>query len=169
MVRIAALGAEEAGAKVTIIDLCDYPMPLYDADLEAEKGLPEQAAKLKKLMQASDGFLISSPEYNSGYSAVLKNTIDWISRMSDKNEVPLSAFAGKTASIMAAAPGSLGGLRGLYQLRALLMNINVKVLPNMKAVSYAEKEFSEDGKLEKPELEKTIKNLGKETVEAIQL
>src|SRR5262249_29719722 len=77
---IAADGARAAGAEVTFIDLRDYPLPLYDGDLEAEKGLPEQAQRLKKLFLDHDGLLISSPEYNSSISGVLKNTIDWVSR-----------------------------------------------------------------------------------------
>src|SRR6266446_5332539 len=80
LVRIAARGAEAAGAEVTVIDLRDLPLPLFDQDQEAAEGPPENAKRLKALMVASDGFLIASPEYNSSISAVLKNTIDWASR-----------------------------------------------------------------------------------------
>jgi NAD(P)H-dependent FMN reductase len=167
LVKIAAQGAEEAGAEVTYIDLRDYPMPFYDGDLEDAEGLPENALKLKKLFEAQDGFLIASPEYNSGYSAVLKNTIDWISRKASEDEAPLSAFKGKAASIMAASPGALGGLRGLYQVRELLMNINVTVLPNMRAVSKAHEEFADDGSLKDEKLEQQIKGLGAQLVKAL--
>ena len=166
LVKIAAQGAKEAGAEVTVIDLRDFPMPLYDGDLEAVEGLPENALKLKALMRQQQGFLIASPEYNSGYSAVLKNSIDWVSRVSEQGERPLVAFAGKTASIMSASPGALGGLRGLYQLRELLMNINVTVLPTMRAIGGAMKEFDEHGNLVNTELEKAIKKLGVQTVRA---
>ncbi len=167
LVKIAAQGAKEAGAEVTVIDLRDFSMPLYDGDLEAAQGLPENALKLKALMRQQQGFLIASPEYNSGYSAVLKNSIDWVSRVSEQGEPPLVAFAGKTASIMSASPGALGGLRGLYQLRELLMNINVTVLPTMRAIGGAMKEFDEQGNLLKAELEKAVKKLGEQTVRAI--
>ena len=167
LVKIAASGAEEAGADITYVDLKDYPMPLYDGDLEADGGYPENAKKLKNLFIEADGFLIASPEYNSGYSAVLKNTIDWISRPISKDEAPLAAFSGKYASIMAAAPGALGGLRGLYQLRELLMNINVTILPKMRAVSQSFEAFDDNGQLKDPELTKAIKNLGIQTVQAV--
>lgn len=169
LVKIAAIGAQEAGAEVTVIDLRDYPMPFYDGDLEAKNGLPENAIELKKLLQEHHGFLIASPEYNSGYSAVLKNSIDWASRVSSDDEAPLSAFAGKTASIMAAAPGALGGLRGLYQLRELLMNMNVIVLPRMRAISQAMQAFNEDGSLKDSDLQHAIKGLGAQTVKSIHI
>lgn len=168
LVQIAAIGAEEAGAKVTYVDLSDYPMPLYDGDLEAESGMPERAQALKQLFIEHDGFLIASPEYNSGYSGVLKNTIDWISRPSAENETPLIAYTGKTASIMATSPGALGGLRGLYQLRELLMNINVTVLPKMRAVSQGFEAFDEQGQLKDPALAKAVKALGAQTAQAIR-
>ena len=128
LIRIAAAGARAAGADVTLIDLRDFPMPLYDGDLEAAEGLPEAAIQLCALMREHGGFLISSPEYNSGMLAVLKNTIDWASRPM-KGEAPLAAFDGKVAAIMAASPGALGGMRGLVHLRMILGNIKTLVLP----------------------------------------
>ena len=166
LVKIAAKGAESAGADVTYIDLADYPMPLYDGDLEADGGYPENALKLKALFRQTDGFLIASPEYNSGYSAVLKNTIDWISRPATKDEPPLVGFDGKFASLMAAAPGALGGLRGLYQLRELLMNMGVMVLPKMRAVNFAFKAFDDDAQLTDPATESAVKALGTQLVQA---
>ena len=168
LVKIAAMGAQEAGALVRMVDLRDYPMPFYDGDVEAESGLPEQAMQLKQLFVEHDGFLIASPEYNSGYSAILKNSIDWLSRPSEKQEAGLIAFAGKTASLMAASPGGLGGLRGLFQLRALLMNMNVMVLPNMRSVGQAMQAFDENGMLKDESLSQQIKFLGAQTVHAIR-
>ncbi len=167
LVSVAAEGAREVGADVTIIDLRDFAMPFYDGDLEAAEGLPRNALKLKKMMCEHDGFLIASPEYNSGYSAVMKNVIDWTSRPSTKDEAALKAYAGKTASIMAAAPGALGGLRGLYQLRELLMNMRVFVNPNMRAVGEAMQVFNEDGNLMGSDLQAAIRTLGAQTVHAI--
>ncbi|MCE9518722.1 MAG: NAD(P)H-dependent oxidoreductase, partial [Verrucomicrobia bacterium] len=112
LIRIAADAARAAGAEVTLIDLRDYPLPLFDGDLEDENGLPENAKKLKALMRESDGFLISSPEYNSSITAVLKNAIDWASRQETDDEPSLVAFRGKAAVLMSASPGALGGLRG---------------------------------------------------------
>ncbi|HWY34621.1 MAG TPA: NAD(P)H-dependent oxidoreductase, partial [Nitrosopumilaceae archaeon] len=91
LVKISSTGATEVGADVTMIDLRDFPMPIYDGDLEQKDGLPSNARKLKDLMLAHQGFLISSPEYNSSISAVFKNTVDWTSRQSE-GEIPLACF-----------------------------------------------------------------------------
>ena len=128
LVKIAAEGAREAGAEVTIIELEDYPLPLFDEDLEKSEGLPENGRKLKDLFLEHNGLLISSPEYNSSYSGVLKNTIDWLSRPVD-GYPPLECFADKVAVLMASSPGSLGGLRGRCHVRSLLGNLKVTVLP----------------------------------------
>src|SRR4051794_3544661 len=92
VVQIAAEGARAAGAQVEIIDLRDLPMPLFDQDLEAAEGLPENAKKFKALLRSSDALLIASPEYNSSISAVLKNAIDWASRAETEEEPPLVCF-----------------------------------------------------------------------------
>ena len=132
-VDIAAQGAEAAGAEVTRLDLANYPLPIFNQDLEKEKGLPPQARDLKALFQSHQGLLIASPEYNSSLTALLKNTIDWVSR-SEGEEGPLVAYRDKVAVLMAASPGGLGGLRGLVHLRAILQNIGVIVLPKQLAV-----------------------------------
>lgn len=146
LVKIAMQAAKEGGAEATFIDLKDFPMPIYDGDIEAESGLPETAKQLKKIFKEHQGFLISSPEYNSSYSAALKNAIDWVSRP-EPGEKPLEMFSGKVAGVMAASPGALGGLRGLVTLRMLLGNINVLVVPNQIAVSGAADAFDEKGNL----------------------
>lgn len=144
LAKVAADAARDAGAEVTFIDLADYPMPIFCEDLEAESGMPEKARAFKELLMSHDGFLIASPEYNSSYPAVLKNAIDWASRM-EEGEKPLQAFKGKVAGIMAASPGALGGLRCLVTLRMLLSNIGIHVIPGQKAVSKAHEQFAEDG------------------------
>ena len=146
LVRIAADGARAAGAIVTEVDLANYPMPIYDGDLEAREGQPNSAKALKALMVENDGFLIASPEYNSGYSPLLKNAIDWTSRPFP-NETRLLAFAGKTAALMSASPGTLGGLRGLVQLRQVLSNIQVLVLPDQVTLATAQNAFNNEGGL----------------------
>ena len=119
LIRLGAESVRRAGAEVTLIDLRDVAMPLYDGDLEAHEGLPANARELKRLMIEHDGFLISSPEYNSSISGVLKNAIDWVSRP-QPNEPPAPAFRGKVAGLLAASPGNLGGIRGLAVLRQIL-------------------------------------------------
>ena len=136
--------ASELGAEVTFIDLADYDMPIYNGDYEEENGLPESVKALKQLFIDHDGFFIASPEYNSGYSPLLKNTIDWLSRAENKEEKMLAAFTGKVGAISAASPGGLGGIRGLTQLRMLLGNINVHVIPKQAAVGSAMKSFDDE-------------------------
>ncbi len=146
LIKIAMRAAENCGVEVEYIDLRDFPLPLYDADLESEKGLPDKVKELKKLFHASHGFLISSPEYNSSLSAVLKNTIDWISRPA-LNESPLACFKDKFAGLMSASPGGLGGLRGLADLRAILGNIGVYVIPDQVAIGKAHEALTPEGLL----------------------
>lgn len=139
-------GARSAGAVVTELDLRDYPMPLYDGDLEEREGIPKPAMELKALLGEQDGFLIASPEYNGFFSSVLKNTLDWISR--PVPDTPsLISFKGKVAAIMAASPGGLGGVRGLQNLRVQLANLQMVVLPDQVTLSGAHKAFDGTGRL----------------------
>ena len=159
LVKVATDGARDAGAEVTVIDLRDFPMPVYDGDLEQRDGLPPAARKLKDLMLSHQGFLISSPEYNSSISGVLKNTIDWTSRQSE-GEVPLACFKNKVAGLMSASPGGLGGLRGLVHVRAILENIGVLVIPEQMAVAKAHESFNADGSLKDKKQEELVKKIG---------
>lgn len=166
IVRIAAEGARAAGAEVTFLDLKELPLPLYDGDLEAEQGLPENALRLKALMKGHDGFLIAAPEYNGSLTGVLKNAIDWASRPAE-GEKPLEAFVGKTAVLMSASPGALGGLRGLAHLRTILSGIQALVLPQEVAVPRAHEALTEDGKLKDANQEEAVRNLGKRLAEVL--
>jgi NAD(P)H-dependent FMN reductase len=159
LVKVAIAGAQSAGAEVKFIDLRDVAMPLYDGDLEADQGIPPGARQFKDLLLAHDGLLISSPEYNSSISGVLKNAIDWASRPVE-GEPPLACFAGKVAAIMSASPGALGGLRGLVHLRAILGNIKVLVLPDQLAVGKAHEAFNPDGSLKDLNQQASIEKLG---------
>ncbi|WP_341733065.1 NAD(P)H-dependent oxidoreductase [Microcoleus sp. EPA2] len=159
LVKVAATGARNAGAEVTYIDLRDFPMPLFDEDLEAAEGLPDNVLKFKELMIAHQGLLIASPEYNSSITAVLKNAIDWASRP-QPSEAGLAAFNNKVAAIMSASPGGLGGMRGLANLRSLLENINVMVIPDQKAIPQAFQAFNPDGTLKDTKQQEAVQNLG---------
>lgn len=159
LIRVAARAAESAGAKVSLVDLADYPMPLYDGDLERDKGIPENGLAFKRLMHEHDGFLISCPEYNSSISGVLKNTIDWASRRVE-GEKPLECFKGKVVTLMSASPGRLGGLRGLVHVRAILGNIGCIVLPEQVAVPSANEAFDSDGELKDERQKERIVALG---------
>lgn len=163
LIKIAAQGAKDAGGDVTYIDLNDYPMPLYHGDLEEAEGQPENAQKIKRLMLENDGFLISSPEYNSSISGCLKNVIDWVSRPVFDEEY-LIAFKSKVATIMSASPGGLGGLRGLVHLRAIFENIYTIVLPDQICIHNAYEAFDDAGHLKDAKKEKMVMTLGEELV-----
>lgn len=167
LVRIAAQGAEAAGAEVTVINLGDFPMPIFNQDDEAAHGLPEAAREFKKLLVEHAGFLIASPEYNSAFSPLLKNAIDWASRR-EGDEAPLLAYRGKVAAIMAASPGALGGLRGLVFLRLLLSNLGVTVLPEQQAIVHADKAIHPDGYLHDAQLQAAVVNMGGRLTDVLQ-
>ncbi|TXI38165.1 MAG: NADPH-dependent oxidoreductase [Nitrosomonas sp.] len=161
LVKIAIKGAEEAGAKVTYIDLKDYPLPVYDQDIENNQGIPENALKLKKLMLEHDGFLIACPEYNSSLSAAFKNAIDWISRPASSDEVYLCAFIDKAVTLMSTSSGGLGGSRGLVHVRAMFGNMYSIVLPEQKSIPNASSAFDESGNLKDAKTKAEVTGLGK--------
>ncbi len=167
LIKIAVEGARAAGAEVTLIDLRDYPMPLYDGDLETKEGIPPHGKRLKELMKSHQGFLLSCPEYNSSITGVLKNAIDWASR-EEPGETPLACFKGKTAALMSASPGGLGGLRGLVHVRSILGNIGVLVLPDQVAVSKAHEAFQPDGSLKDSKQQAAIEKLGRNLADLLQ-
>ena len=159
ILKSAIFGAREAGAEVTVIDLRDFPMPLYDGDLEDKEGVPSNAKKLKELFKTHHALLLALPEYNSSMSGVFKNTIDWISRQ-EKGEESLQCFVGKVAGLISASIGGLGGLRGLVHARAMLENINVLVMPEQICVPKAAEAFDEYGTLKNEATKKSVEKLG---------
>ncbi len=163
LVRIAAKAAQAAGAEVTLIDLNDFPLPLFNEDEELEHGLPANGRKIKDLMLSHQGFLIASPEYNSSITALLKNTIDWASRPV-KGEPPLACFTDKVAVLMSASPGTLGGLRGLVHVRAILGNIGTLVLPGTISISKAMDAFEADDSLKDKSKQSAVEKLGTDLV-----
>jgi chromate reductase, NAD(P)H dehydrogenase (quinone) len=167
LVALAADAARAAGAEVTVVDLRDLALPLFDQDLEEAGGLPDGAKTFKNLLRQSDGFLIASPEYNSSVTAVLKNAIDWASRAESDDEPGLVAFRGKAAVLMSASPGALGGLRGLVHLRSILGNIGMHVLPDQVSISTAHEAFV-DGKLKDERKAKQVTSLATQLVEFVK-
>ena len=162
LASLATKVANDMGFDATYIDLKDYELPLYDGDLEQEKGLPENAQKLRELFFSSDAVLISSAEYNSSLPAVLKNTIDWISRGPDKKG-DTSPFMEKPIALLSASPGFMGGTRCLIHLRSILTNIGAIVIPKQMSLSKAQEAFTPDGDLvsesKKKSLTTTLKSL----------
>ena len=159
LVAIAAEAARDAGADLTLINLADYPLPIFNEDLEAESGTPDAARQLVKLFVEHDGLLIACPEYNSSITPLLKNTIDWVSRKTGDHP-PLAAYRNKVATLMSASPGGLGGLRGLVHVRSILSSIGVIVLPRQIAVRRAFEAFAEDGRLLDEKQHAEVQRLG---------
>ncbi|MEC4804854.1 MAG: NAD(P)H-dependent oxidoreductase [Jaaginema sp. PMC 1079.18] len=148
LVQIAAEGAKTAGAEVTYIDFLDYPMPLFNEDLEAKEGLPDSVLQFKALLKSHQGLLIACPEYNGSITPLLKNAIDWASRPEPgESPMALSCYRGKVAALLATSPGGLGGMRGLVHVRAILEGIGVIVIPDQKAIPNAYQAFDEQGNL----------------------
>ncbi len=154
-------------AKAILISLVDYDLPLYNGDFEDEHGVPDNAIKLKKIMVEHDGILITSPEYNSGFTPLLKNTIDWVSRQHDKNEDGLIAYTGKPYAICSASPGGLGGIRGLVMLRMVLGNVGAIVCPKQACIPGAFGAFNEDGSLKSEQHEKMLAGVCGQLVELV--
>lgn len=146
LVQLGARKAEALGAQVTLIDLADFRLPIFDEDLEAAEGVPENARRLRELIIGHDGLLIACPEYNSSITPLLKNTIDWVSRR-DGDTPGGIAYRGKVAALIAASGGALGGLRGLDHIREILSNIGVHVVPMQAAVGNFHQAFDETGRL----------------------
>lgn len=159
LLAIAVEAARGAGADVTVVDLRELALPLFDQDIEDTTGLPEGAKRFKALLRESDGLLIASPEYNSSITAALKNAIDWVSRSETDDEPSLVAFRGKVAALCSASPGALGGLRGLVTVRSILGNIGVLVLPDQVCISKAHEAFDDAGKLKDERKAKQVAEL----------
>lgn len=149
--RLARLGAEIAqanGIDATFADLGDYPMPIYDGDLETRDGPPENARKLKALMMVHQGIFIASPEYNASVTPLLKNTLDWVSRVRDGDEVPSHVYKSRVFAIGGASPGALGTARGTIALRPILeLGLGALVLPDQILVPRADLAFEPNGHL----------------------
>ena len=139
--------AQKAGADVTVVDFLDYPMPLFNQDLEAQEGLPDSVVQFKALLKSHQGFIISCPEYNGSITPLLKNAIDWASRPGPGDAPALDCFKGKVAALLATSPGGLGGIRGLVHVRAILEGIGVLVITEQKAIPGAYQAFDEQGNL----------------------
>ena len=162
--EVAGLGAREAGAEVTLLSLKDYPLPLFDQDLEAAEGLPENVLKLRTIFSEHDGLLVASPEYNGFFTPLLKNTLDWLSRPApDDSPAP---FDGKTAAILSASPGGLGGIRGLPHAKLLLENLGILVLPQTHAVGSAHDVFGASDFAESRHAE-GLRSLGRALAETV--
>jgi NAD(P)H-dependent FMN reductase len=146
-VRLAALAAKELtllDVEVTRISLVDYPLPIYDADIDARAGQPANALKLKQMIMAHHGVFIASPEYSASVTPLLKNAIDWVSRVRERGDPTYAAFKGRVFAISSASPGRAGGLRSLMALRQILeLGCGALVIPEQVTIQRADTAFDE--------------------------
>ena len=167
--KLARLGcriAEANGIEAVFVDLKDYPMPLYNGDLEAAEGPPEKARAFKALLSEYPGVFIASPEYNSSITPLLKNTLDWVTRVRAKGETGLEVYQSRVFAISGASPGYYGAMRSLLNLRQILeVGIGATVIPQQLALPRAGDAFDEDGSLK----DKAQQELCKSVVEALAI
>ena len=151
--RLAAAAAYQfvqAGAEVTRISLGDFPLPIYDGDLQSKSGVPKNAINLKRMIGAHQGVVMVTPEYNSSVPPLVKNAIDWVSRVHDANKSRGQVFRGRAFAIAAASEGRLGGSRALAALRLILSACHAMVIPNQLALSFAGEAYDDMDRLKHP-------------------
>ena len=151
--RLAAAAAYQfvqAGAEITRISLGDFPLPVYDGDLQTKSGVPKNAINLKRMIGAHHGVLIVTPEYNSSVPPLIKNTIDWVTRVQDAHEARGQVFRERPFAIAAASGGRLGGTRALAALRLILSACHATVIPNQLSLSFADQAYDDMDRLKHP-------------------
>jgi NAD(P)H-dependent FMN reductase len=169
--KLALAAASEfvqADAEVTRISLSDFPLPIYDGDLQARSGVPVNAVNLKRMIGAHHGVLIVTPEYNSSVPALVKNTIDWISRVQDPHEARGQVFRDKPFAIAAASAGRLGGTRALAALRLILSACHAAVIPNQLALSFADEAYDDMDRLKNQADIEALKGLVRQLIDVAQ-
>jgi chromate reductase, NAD(P)H dehydrogenase (quinone) len=170
--RLAAVAAKEfalAGADVTRISLSDYALPLYDADLEAQSGVPKAALDLKRQFGAHHGVLMVTPEYNASVPPLLKNAIDWVSRARERGEPPLKVFQDRAYAIASASDGQFGGLRALMALRQILtLGCGATVIARQLALCGAAHAFDDDDRLQLPRDAEALQAMARQLIDVAQ-
>jgi chromate reductase, NAD(P)H dehydrogenase (quinone) len=167
--RLAGLAAKElllANADVTRISLSDYPLPLFDPDSNAKSGPPQSAVQLRRMLEAHRGIFIASPEYSASVTPLLKNAIDWVSRVRGRGEPAYAAFKNRVFAIGSASIGPGGGLRSLIALRQILeLGCGALVIPEQVSIAHAEDAFDEMDNLKDQKLADALKTVVRRLVE----
>jgi chromate reductase len=169
--KLAAAIAHEvaqAGAEVTRISLTDFPLPIYDGDLQTKAGVPKNAVNLKRMMAAHHGVVIVTPEYNSSVPALVKNTIDWVTRVQDLHEARGQVFRERPFAIAAASESRLGGTRALAALRLILSACQATVIPSQLALSFASDAYDDMDRLKQDADAEALKALVRQLIEFSQ-
>jgi NAD(P)H-dependent FMN reductase len=150
LASVAIAEFARANVEVTRLSLADYPLPIYDADLESHSGVPTNAINLKRMIGAHQGVLLVTPEYNSAPPPLLKNAIDWVSRVQDPHETQGQVFRSRAFALAAASNGKLGGARCLAALRLILSGCRALVIPNQLTLSFADQAYDDTDRLKNP-------------------
>jgi chromate reductase len=153
------------GAEVTRISLADYPLPIMDQDLEREKGVPANAVRLARLFVEHDGILIATPEYNGSMPPLLKNTIDWVSRVKKDGSEVLQPLPGKVVALCSSSEGHFAGIRSIMHLRAVLSHIQMEVISPQVSVPFGSKAFDENGEFVEDRLRKGMERVCRTLIE----
>jgi NAD(P)H-dependent FMN reductase len=166
----ATIAAElaQSGADVTRISLADFPLPIYDGDLQAKSGIPKPALNLKRMMASHHGILIVTPEYNASIPSLLKNAIDWVSRVQDPHEARGEVFRNRAFAIASASGGRLGGSRALMALRLILTACQAHVIPNQLSLPFANEAYDDMDRLKQPADIEAQKALVRQLIEISQ-
>jgi len=169
--RLAAAAAyqfAQAGADVTRISLADFPLPIYDADLQTKSGVPKHVLNLKRMISAHHGVLIVTPEHNASVPALLKNVIDWLSRAEEAHEIRGQVFRDRAFAIASASESRLGGIRALAALRLILSACHALVIPNQTALAFAADAYDEMDRLKQPRDIETLHAMVRQLIELAQ-
>jgi NAD(P)H-dependent FMN reductase len=169
--KLAAVAAHEfaqADVEVTRLSLADYPLPIYDGDLESKSGVPKNAVNLKRMIGSHQGVLLVSPEYNSAPPPLVKNAIDWVSRVQDPHETQGQVFRERAFALASASAGRLGGSRCLAALRLILSGCRAPVIPNQLALSFADQAYDEMDRLRHPADIAALRDMVRQLIEFAQ-
>lgn len=154
------------GGEVTRISLADYPLPIMDEDLEREHGIPENAVRAARHIAAHDGVLIATPEYNGSIPPLLKNTVDWVSRVRHDGRKPFRPLEGKPVGLCSSSRGRYGGIRAIAHLRAVLVRCRMEVVSPECSVPEGERAFDENGEFSDKRMQQSMEHLCRTLLEA---
>ncbi len=157
------------GAEVTRISLADYPLPIFDQDLERERGVPDNAMRLARHIAAHDGVLIATPEYNGSIPPLLKNTVDWVSRVRRDNGKAFHPLTGKPAGLCSSSEGRFAGIRAINHLRAVLVRCRMEVVTPECSVPDGEEAFDADGAFADERLQQSMESLCRTLLDTARL
>lgn len=154
------------GGEVTRISLADYPLPIMDEDLEREHGIPENAVRVARHIAAHDGVLIATPEYNGSIPPLLKNTVDWVSRVRHDGRKPFRPLEGKPVGLCSSSRGRYGGTQAIAHLRAVLVRCRMEVVSPECSVPEGERAFDENGEFSDKRMQQSMEHLCRTLLEA---